>query len=255
MNVRIDPVRQLLGPGRLGVGEVAGAEHRDEQLDRPQLTRAPVDQAGPLAREVDEGLLASPVDLSHRRPQPLDPVPVQLAKLGVAVAVRIDLDALLPEQLQRDAVAFQFAVDVRAVGPRSEAVPHRLAATKQPGLERRVVQLGRQRPAEPARSRLLQIPRNRSCADNAGQSYFPVRQSLLMLEPKDFPNLPHQQLYGRLPDGKLGFGVSRNRLHFYIRPVRAGLLLLAPMESADPRLIPPEGFSPLLLIQAWRIEV
>ena len=87
VNVRIDPVGQLLGPGRLGVGEVAGAEHRDEQLDRPQLTRAPVDQAGPLAREVDEGLLASAVDLSHRRPQPLDPVPVQLAKLGVAVAV------------------------------------------------------------------------------------------------------------------------------------------------------------------------
>ena len=41
-DVRVDPVGQLLGLGRLGVGEAAGAEHRDEQLDRPQLTRAPV---------------------------------------------------------------------------------------------------------------------------------------------------------------------------------------------------------------------
>ena len=41
---RVDPVPQLLGRGRLGVGEAAGAEHGDQQLDMPQFTRAPVDQ-------------------------------------------------------------------------------------------------------------------------------------------------------------------------------------------------------------------
>ena len=41
---------QLPGRGRLGVGEAAGAEHGDEQLDGPQFTGAPVNQARPLAR-------------------------------------------------------------------------------------------------------------------------------------------------------------------------------------------------------------
>ncbi len=123
-DVRVDPVRQLLGSGRLGVGEATGAEHRDEQLDRPQLARAPVDQARPLAREVDEGLLAGAVDLSHRRPQPLDRSPVELAELRVAVAARMDLKVLLPEQLQRDAVALQFPVDLPHQQPPCR---HRLA--------------------------------------------------------------------------------------------------------------------------------
>ena len=33
-DMRVDPVRQLLGSGRLGVGEAAGAEHRDEPTGR-----------------------------------------------------------------------------------------------------------------------------------------------------------------------------------------------------------------------------
>ena len=175
-----DPVSQLLGRGRLGVGEAAGAEHGDEQLDRPQFTRAPVDQRRPLAREVDEGLLAGAVHLAHRRPQPPGPLPVDLAELRVAVAVRMDLGVLLPEQLQGDAVALELAVDVRAVGPGSTSC--RRGAAKQPGLERCVVQLGRQLPAEPALGCLLQITRNRTCTDDAGPGYLPVGQSLLMPE-------------------------------------------------------------------------
>ena len=165
----------------LGVGEAAGAEHRDEQLDRPQLTRAPVDQARPLAREVDEGLLAGAVNLSHRRPQPLDPLPVELAELGVAVAARMDLKVLLPEQLQRDAVALEFPVDVGAVRP--DPVAHRRRAGKQLRLERRIVQCGRQRPAQPLLRRPLQIQRDRAHADGAGLGYRPVGQPPLVLEP------------------------------------------------------------------------
>ena len=59
---------------------------------------------------------------------------------------------------------------------------HWRGAAKQPGLERCVVQLGRQRPAEPALGRLLQITRNRTCTDDAGPGYLPVGQSLLMPE-------------------------------------------------------------------------
>ena len=35
--MRADPVRQGLGPGRLGVGEVGGAEHGDEDLGLADL--------------------------------------------------------------------------------------------------------------------------------------------------------------------------------------------------------------------------
>ena len=104
VDVRVAPVRQLLRLGRFGVGEAAGAEHGEEQLDGPERTRAPVDQARPLAREVDEGLFAGAVHLPHRGPQPPRPLPVDLAELGVAVAARMDAGVLLPEQLQRDTV-------------------------------------------------------------------------------------------------------------------------------------------------------
>ena len=179
-DMRVDPVRQLLGLGRRGVGEAAGAEHGDEQLDASELTRAPVDQARPLAGVVDERLLAGAVHLPHRRPQPPRPLPVDLAELGAAVAVRMDLRVLLPQQLQRDAVALELAVDVRAVGP--DPVVHRRGAWKQSSLERRVVQIGRQRPAEPTLRRPLQIAIDRPHADGARLRHRLVGQSLLVLE-------------------------------------------------------------------------
>ena len=162
--VGADPVGQLLGGGRLGVGEAAGAEHGDEQLDAPQFPRVPVDQRWPLPGEVDERLLAGPVDLPHRRPQPPRPLAVDLAELAVAVAVRMDLGVLLPEELQGDAVALELAVDVRAVGP--DPVLRRGGATEQPRIERRVVQFRRQRPTQPSLGRPLQIQRNRAHADS-----------------------------------------------------------------------------------------
>ena len=146
-DVGVDPVGQLLGLGRLGVGEAARSQHGDEQLDPPQLPRLPVDQRRPLPGEVDERLLACAVDLPHRRPQPPRPLPVDPAELGVAVAVGVDAGVLLPEELQRDAAALQLPVDVRTAGP--DPVPHRGGAGEQPGFERRVVQVGRRAPIPP----------------------------------------------------------------------------------------------------------
>ena len=140
--VYVHPVRQLLGLGRLDVGEAAGAEHGDEQLHGSRFTRAPVDQRRPLAGEVDERLLAGPVHLPHRRPQPPRPLPVDLAELRAAVAVRMDLGVLLPQQLQRDAVALELAVDIRAVGP--DPVVHRAARGNNRTLD------GPRRPDRPA---------------------------------------------------------------------------------------------------------
>ena len=191
VDVRVAPVRQLLRLGRFGVGEAAGAEHGEEQLDGPERTRAPVDQARPLAREVDEGLFAGAVHLPHRGPQPPRPLPVDLAELGVAVAARMDAGVLLPEQLQRDTVPLELAVDIRAV--RQGPIAHGRRTRKQVGLERSVVLLRRQRPADPARGRLSQIAGNRTRTDGAGLRDLPVGQSLLVLESQNLPNLPHQQ--------------------------------------------------------------
>ena len=55
-HMRAGPVRQLLRPGRLGVGEVRGAEHADENLRLADFARRRIDDADPLARIVDERL-------------------------------------------------------------------------------------------------------------------------------------------------------------------------------------------------------
>lgn len=42
----LDPVRQGLGPGRLGIGEARCAENGDEDLGRTRLAGEPVDHHG-----------------------------------------------------------------------------------------------------------------------------------------------------------------------------------------------------------------
>ena len=57
-HMRAGPVRQLLRPGRLGIGEVRGAEHGDENLRLADLARGGVHDADALAGIVDEDLVA-----------------------------------------------------------------------------------------------------------------------------------------------------------------------------------------------------
>ena len=92
----------------------------------------------------------------------------------------MDPGVLLPEKLQRDAVSLQLAVDVCTVGP--DPVAHRRRAGEQPGFERPIIQLGRQRPAEPALRRPAQITVDRPHADAAGPGHRLVGQSLLVSE-------------------------------------------------------------------------
>ena len=92
----------------------------------------------------------------------------------------MDLEVLLPEQLQRHAVALELAMDVRAVRPRP--VADRGGAAEQPAIKRRIVQLGRQRPAQPALRRPLQIAIDRPHADRARLGHRLVGQSLLVSE-------------------------------------------------------------------------
>ena len=74
-----------------------------------------------LAGVVDEELLAGAVDLAHRQAPALEPAAVELAELGVAVAVRVLLEVLEVEQLEGDAGLAPLGMQGGAVGARRDA--------------------------------------------------------------------------------------------------------------------------------------
>jgi hypothetical protein len=86
-DMRADPVRQLLAPHRLGVGETGCPEHGDEDLHRHDLAGVGVDHIAGATGKIDEQLLAGEVDLAHRRLEPSGPGPVEVAEPGIAEPV------------------------------------------------------------------------------------------------------------------------------------------------------------------------
>ena len=95
--MRGDPVRQALRPGRLGVGVVRRAQHRDEHLRRARLARVPVDDADRLTGVIDEGRLAGPVGLAHHHIDLAGKGPVMLVEPTVAEALRLRQCAAISE--------------------------------------------------------------------------------------------------------------------------------------------------------------
>src|SRR5438034_389668 len=75
-----DPIRQLLAPHRLGVGEARCAQDGDKNLYRDDLTREAINDLAGAAGEVDKQLLAGDMGLAHRRLQPARPTPVKVAR-------------------------------------------------------------------------------------------------------------------------------------------------------------------------------
>jgi hypothetical protein len=95
--MRTDPIAELLRPGRLDIGEARGAHHRDEDMRLAHLAGQPVDDhRHRVAGVIDEQLVAAHVGLAHRDRELAFPDPVQLAETGVAVALRIARDVLVP---------------------------------------------------------------------------------------------------------------------------------------------------------------
>src|SRR5207302_5221374 len=78
-----DPIRQLLAPYRLGVGEARCAQDSDKNLYRYDLTREAIDDLAGAAREVDKQLLAGDMGLAHGRLPPARPTPVNVAEPGI----------------------------------------------------------------------------------------------------------------------------------------------------------------------------
>ena len=108
-----------LRPGRLGVGEVRGAEHADENLRLADFARRRIGDPDPLARIVDERLLPGDVVLAHHRRQPPFEPAKQIAEPAVAVALGMDLSVFLPE----DRSSSRQAASARAPRPPSPVRP------------------------------------------------------------------------------------------------------------------------------------
>jgi hypothetical protein len=96
-HMRASPVRQLLRPGRLRIGQVRGAEHGDENLRLTDLPRGGVHDADALAGIVDENLVAGDMVLPHHRRQPPLEAAEQIAEAAVAISFRMRRPVFLPQ--------------------------------------------------------------------------------------------------------------------------------------------------------------
>ncbi len=147
-DVRSDEIRHPLRFRRLRVRVVARAEHRHEELHLDDLTGAPIDVRGLLARVVDEALLARLVRLPHHDTGAPKPPPVHVAVRRVSKPARVRLQVLKMQKLERDAHALQLLVHVHRIRTRAIVTWHRWAPV-QPFLERSLVERLRRRPREP----------------------------------------------------------------------------------------------------------
>jgi len=117
LHVAIDPVGELLAPGGAGEGQAGGTQHPDEDVRRLCLAAAAVDDhRHGVAGVVDEELVAAKMRLAHRHRQAGFPAAVELAKPAVAMAVRMSLDVLVPQDLQGDVLLLQLAVSAAQSG-------------------------------------------------------------------------------------------------------------------------------------------
>ena len=157
--VGADPIRERLCPACLGIGQVRGAQYRDENLRRPGLAGQPVNNhRHRVAGIVDKQLVAAHMGLPHRHREPARPAAAQLTETRIPIPVGMLLDVLVPQDLQGDVlVALEFAVHRRPVGL-GMATMTLLGADggKEPRFEHRIAHLRRQWPAQPRPGQPLQ---------------------------------------------------------------------------------------------------
>jgi transposase-like protein len=191
-----EPMRQVRPRKRRPVFEQVGppleqlvAEWTPRTTPEQRLTAARLHRAH--AGEIDEELLAGAVLLAHDDIELAPPVSVQIAETGVAIALlAMLLVVLLPEQLQGHAAALQLPVDPLKVGRRPIASPRRWRV--QAGLQRGVIKIVWQRPAQASGRRTGHHPVDRARPDAAAPRRVPQRASLSPSEPKYFPRVAHR---------------------------------------------------------------
>lgn len=193
-----EPVGELLRGGRLGVGVIARPEDADEELDLRDGPARGIDEVRLLAGVIDEDLLAGAVLLAHREPVPGEPLAVEVAEPGVAVAGGMLLEVLQVEQFQGDAGLLPLGVEVGTVRQRPGR-PRRRRGPVETGLQDvighrldlRPIQAGMGGPAEHAG--------HRPDADLETGRHLSVAAAQGPLLSEDLAKLAHGQSLGRHP--------------------------------------------------------
>jgi hypothetical protein len=190
--VRGDPVRESLGGDGLGIGVVAGAEDRHEELGSGDLAARRVDDRKRVAREVEEELLPGAVLSAQDDVETVSIGPIALGEPGVAEAVGTALTVLRPPQHERDALAAKLPVDSGPVGL-GTAQDHRWRGgpTEQPLFERSIVEGIGERPAKTGPPGPLEIVADGRAGQADGDADGPRTQVLNFMESQDFSDLAH----------------------------------------------------------------
>ena len=102
-DMRHQPVIQPLGPGRLHIGVIAGAQHRNKHLSLAEFTGSAVHDRHGGTRIVHKHLLTRPMGLAHHDIGVRHPSPILLAEPGVLIALRMRGFVLFPQEPQGDA--------------------------------------------------------------------------------------------------------------------------------------------------------
>ena len=102
LEVAVDPVGQMLAQGGAREGIRAGPEHRDKERSLRHIAGSVVMNRDGWSSPIDEHLLAGFVVLPEDDILISAPSPIQFAETAVAVAVRMSLAILFPQQLQGD---------------------------------------------------------------------------------------------------------------------------------------------------------
>ena len=184
-------VDDLLRARRLRVGEVARAEHRDEQLHLDDLARLRVEDLRPHPRVVDEQLVAGEVHLPHHGRLTLGPFAVPIAERAVAQPPRVKLDELHVQERQRHPLPSQLQVQRRAVRLRSQARRRRLRV--QARVQLRVARRLHAGRVQPERLRPGQHTRHLPDADPDRGHHLPMASPQHELLSQNFPQYVHLQ--------------------------------------------------------------
>jgi len=186
-----DPVRHLLGAGRLGERVVRRPQGGDEELDLDDLARGRLEEPRLLAGVVDEALLARAVNLPHGQTPAPEPVSVTVTEPRVAVAVGVLLQVLEMEQFQGDAGPAALGVDPGAVGRRTLPLARDLRAAVEPTLEDVVGQPLDLGPVQSCGLGPTDDATDRAQPNPEALGHGPVADPQSPLLAEDFPDLPH----------------------------------------------------------------
>jgi hypothetical protein len=192
-----NPIRQLLAPSRLGVGEARCAQHGDKNLYRYDLTGEAIDDLAGAAGEVDKQLLAGEMGLAHCRLQPARPTPVKVAEPGIAEPVGRTSPVLLPQQRQGHIGAAQLAMHPGPVGHRALIGGDRRRRREQQRFQLLVIEICGQGPAHARGAGPAEIAAHCRLAQPQALRYPPLRQLAGKPQSQNFADLAHRHSLGR----------------------------------------------------------